>query len=442
MRIPTGSAMLGMFRCFSWITLLLTCTAAWAAPCQVERPAQAQTFPCGVIATGTTPHTLAVMAKSKGAGVRHEYQRVNAVALSVPTPSVYDALKYSSMHLYPDLPVKAHAGKGNGGGGTPGSGEVLPEGVQRIGGPGTAAGVGVAVVDTGIDLANADLKVGSQTFDAYGGNGSDQNGHGTHVAGIVAAKQGNGIGVVGMVPDATVYAVRVLDASGSGYDSDIIAGLDWVLANAQLVSPAIQVVNMSLGRDAAASDADPQSPMHVAVQNLTSRNIVVVVSAGNDQSQQISQVVPAGYPEVLAIASTTANTGTTQCSRFKTPIQADSASYFTTDGAGVAISAPGEASENLSRGCLLSSIGILSLKPGGGTVRMSGTSMASPHVAGVVAALKQKNTAFSPSTIRTCLASFAQSAGEAPLNSPASGYTFDGVREGIVYLPAVLQGCN
>lgn len=421
------------------IPLVSLSSLVHAGPCDVERPANAQTFPCSVLATGSSPQTLAVMGKSAGAGVRHEYKRLNVVALSVPNASVFNALKYTSMRLYPDRPVQMHARKG--GGSTP-AGEVMPEGVKRIGGPGTAANVGVAILDTGIDLVNADLKVGSAAFDAYGGNGNDLNGHGTHVAGIVAAKQGNSTGVVGVVPDATVYAVRVLDASGSGYDSDIVAGLDWVLANYQGVSPNIAVANMSLGRSAVASDADPDSPMRAAVRALTTRNIAVVVSAGNDQSREISQLVPAGFPESLAIASTTAETGVTQCSRFTTPIPADTASYFTTDGGGVAASAPGAAKEDVTRGCMLSSVGILSLKPGGGTVRMSGTSMASPHAAGVVAALKQKNGALSPATIRTCLTTFAQNAGTAPYNSPTSGYSFDGVREGVVNLPMVLQGCN
>lgn len=446
MRIqPSPIASPSVLNCL--LLVLLSCsTVAVAGPCEVQRPAEAQAYPCGVLATGSTPQTLAVMGKSAGANVRHEYARLNVVALSVPNASVFKALEYSSMKLYPDLPVHMVAGKGNkgGGGGSGGgsSGEIVPEGVKRIGGPGTASNVGVAIVDTGIDLSNADLTVGKQTYDAYGGDGSDQNGHGTHVSGIVAAKQGNNIGVVGVVPDATVYAVRVLDASGSGYDSDIIGGLDWVLANYQNVSPNISVVNMSLGRAAVASDSDPQNPMHVAVQSLTGNKIAVVVAAGNDQTKEISQMVPAGYAEVLAVASSAAQTGTTQCSRLRTPIPADTASFYTTDGAGVAISAPGEASENVSRGCLISTVGITSLKVGGGTVQMSGTSMASPHVAGVVAALKQKNSGFSPATIRGCLATYAQYAGTAPLDSPTSSYTYDGVREGIVYLPAVLQGCN
>lgn len=422
-------------------TSLFSAQTTHASPCDVTRPAQAQAYPCGVLATGNTPQALAVIGKSKGASVKHEYQRLGVVALSVPNAKVFDNLRYSSLRLYPDLPVKMHAGKGGNNGGST-SGEVMPEGVKRLGGPGTAADVGVAILDTGIDLANSDLKVGTQTYDAFGGSGADFNGHGTHVAGIVAAKQSNGVGVVGVVPDATVYAVRVLDASGSGSDSDIIGGLDWVLANQRLVTPGIEVVNMSLGRLAVASDADPQSPMRAAIKSLTDANIAVVVSAGNDQTREISQMVPSGFAEVLAIASTTAETGTTQCTRFKTPIPADTASYFTTDGAGIAASAPGAASENVSRGCMVASVGILSLKAGGGTTRMSGTSMAAPHVAGVVAALKQKNPGMSPATVRGCLTDYAQYAGTAPKNSPVSSYSFDGIREGVAYLPAVLEGCQ
>ncbi len=128
-------------------------------------------------------------------------------------------------------------------------------------------------------------------------------------------------------------------------------------------------------------------------------------------------------------------------------IKADTASYFTTDGqyafdstaggnVGVTISAPGEDAENISKGCLISSAGILSTKLGGGTTRMSGTSMASPHVAGITARLIQTNTAWTPETIRTALrTTFASQKSVAALDSPTSSYTFDGGREGVATAP-------
>lgn len=329
------------------------------------------------------------------------------------------------------------AGKASGGTTTPAP-QVLPAGVQRVGSADAQRGfgIGVAIVDTGIDLAHADLSpLGSASFNAFraGAAGQDDNGHGTHVAGTVAARD-NSIDVVGVAPDATVYAVKVLNSRGSGTDSTIIAGLNWVLNNATGVSPDIRVVNMSLGRAASTSDG----PLHTAVKNVVAANITVVVAAGNDCGREISQMVPAGFPEVIAVASTTAKAGVNSYSGFSGQIGADTASYFTTDGAGVTISAPGEDQEDISKGGFLKSIGILSTKMGGGTTRMSGTSMASPHVAGAVARLLGRAlTSLTPQQVRDLLQRTADSVSEAPRDGVTSCYTFDGVREGILSATAL-----
>ena len=151
-------------------------------------------------------------------------------------------------------------------------------------------------------------------------------------------------------------------------------------------------------------------------------------------------MVPAGFPEVIAVASTTAKAGTSNNKRYAA-IAADTASYFTTDGkyasgVGVAISAPGEEQENIQYP-YIRSLGILSTALGGGTTRMSGTSMASPHVAGVVALLLEKDSALDPAEVKVRIMS-GDRAGAAPLDSPASSYTYDGEREGILYAPSVL----
>src|SRR5439155_20299533 len=152
------------------------------------------------------------------------------------------------------------------------------------------------------------------------------------------------------------------------------------------------------------------------------------------------QEVPAGYPEVLAVAATTAVSGRNSCP-FAGSIRGDTAAYFTTDGRydgntriGVTISAPGEDEEDTNFFCLVSSLGILSTRLGGGTTRLSGTSMAAPHVTGVVARLMQSGMA-GVENIRGFLRSSADSIGIAPLDSPTIGYTFDGEREGIARAP-------
>jgi subtilisin family serine protease len=147
---------------------------------------------------------------------------------------------------------------------------------------------------------------------------------------------------------------------------------------------------MSLGRDASPSAIDDE-PMRNAVQVLYNAGVTVVVAAGNEAAKEANNMVPARFPEVLTVAATTAVDGTNSCRRFSGVIKADTASYFTTDGTAVAISAPGEDKETISNGCMISSVGILSAKLGGGTTRMSGTSMASPHVAGVVARILQQH---------------------------------------------------
>jgi subtilisin len=346
------------------------------------------------------------------------------------------------LRVIPDRSVFA-IGKPVSGGGV--KGQVVPEGVKCIGAaPGSLAyngsGVGVAVVDTGVDYNHADLKpLGVQSYSAFGGTAQDDNGHGTHVSGIIAARN-NAADVVGVAPAATIYGVKVLDSAGSGSESGVIAGLNWVAANAALVTPPIRVVNMSLGRPGTLDDNPLQ---RAAVQNLVANGIVVIVAAGNDATLEVSQQVPATYPEVIAIASTTAKAGTNRYAGFSGVIGANTASYFTTDGAfnsttgiGVSISAPGENQENISSAGYIQSVGILSTKLGGGTTSMSGTSMACPHAAGVAALVWQKALALgqtrTPEQIRSALRNSAVSIGSAPLNSPTTSYTFDGVREGVL----------
>ena len=244
----------------------------------------------------------------------------------------------------------------------------------------------------------------------------------------------------------------MLDGTGSGSDSVIIAGLNWVYLNAASVTPPIRVVNLSLGRSKTSTDTDT-SPLRVAVKNLYQQGIVVVAAAGNTASQEVKDMVPAGFPEVLAVASTTAILGSNSgCRFFTSKIEPDTASYFTTDGnfdsisgIGVTISAPGEDQENVSKSCFVNSVGILSLKLGGGTTRMSGTSMASPHVAGIVARMMQLTSFALNNTgveaIRTAILANAFQVHDQnnqptlPKDSPTNGYTFDGEREGISKAP-------
>jgi subtilisin family serine protease len=166
-----------------------------------------------------------------------------------------------------------------GGGGTPSAGQILPWGIDRIdadlsstlagNGSGAVGNVNAYVIDTGIDSSHRDLNVVASVNFAGGKNG-DCNGHGTHVAGTIAARD-NAVDVVGAAPGAPLTAVKVLGCGGSGTTSGVIAGINWVTAHA--VRPAI--ANLSLG--GGVSDA-----LDDAVRNSASSGIVYSIAAGND----------------------------------------------------------------------------------------------------------------------------------------------------------------
>src|SRR5262245_55121677 len=191
---------------------------------------------------GTDRGARAKAVESAGAGVRFNFNRIHAAAVSVPNenalarlakdPSVIAIVPDRLLSAYQDVGANAKAsGKPGGGGG--GTTQVVPAGVARVRVPTSASngdGVGVAIVDTGIDLAHADLGSPVDAFSAFGGSCADDDGHGTHVAGTVAARD-NSIDVIGVAPKARLYCVKVLDSNGSGTDATVMAGLDWVLDN-------------------------------------------------------------------------------------------------------------------------------------------------------------------------------------------------------------------
>lgn len=313
------------------------------------------------------------------------------------------------------------------------------------------SGVVVAIVDSGLDSDHPDLAGNilgdvsclgdgaSATCVADGGE--DDNGHGTHVGGIVAAIRGNGSDVVGVAPDAKLESVKALDSSGSGWDSNIIAGLDWVVSNG-----GADVVNMSLGRDGSCLNAvaDPSANLvRQAIQSLVALGIPVVVAAGNDRGEEVKDIVPAGCPEVPAVASTTAGDGGNKCKVLSGVVAADTASYFTTDGAmdangvGVTVSAPGETREDVTCGTI-KSVGIESLAMGGGTTGKSGTSMAAPHVTGIVALMLQADGALCPEGVRDILRATADLSGVAPYDHPYISESLDGELEGVAYAPSAV----
>ncbi len=420
----------------------------WSAAAQLQaQPGQISPEVSGrhivIFRAGTPRAARDSSVRRSGASLRFNYEAVDAAAVESAGANALAALRQdpSVSAIIPDRVMHAIQAVIDEGQVQPlASSQTIPAGVRRVGMPtstSNGSGIGVAIIDTGIDFAHRDLAPSSQSFTAVGTSCQDDNGHGTHVSGIVAALN-NRVDVVGVAPKAKLYCVKVLDRLGSGSDSQVMAGLDWVFTNHSLVTPAIRVVNMSLGRPGSLND---NPALRASIQNLYNAGIVVVVAAGNDSNSEVSQNVPATYPEVFAVASTTALGGSNGCLLVQGSILADTASYFTTDGKfdpatriGVTISVPGEDRENVNVACVVTSVGILSTRLGGGTTRLSGTSMASPHVAGIVARLMQSGAA-GPENIRGIIRAGANRKGIAPLDSPTAAYTFDGEREGIGQAP-------
>ncbi|MEO6057512.1 MAG: S8 family serine peptidase [Gemmatimonadales bacterium] len=228
-------------------------------------------------------------------------------------------------------------------------------------------GVKVYIIDTGIRLDHADFGTRAQTgFDAVtsGGRAADCNGHGTHVAGTV------GGATYGIAKNAGLYAVRVLDCGGSGSWSQVIAGIDWVTANH---GSATAVANMSLG--GGKSDA-----VNTAVENSIASGVVYAVAAGNGNIFGIPQDAcnnsPASAPSALTTGATT---------------KTDGSASFSNYGTCVDILAPGV---DVTSDWYTSTTA---------TNTISGTSMATPHVAGAAAAYLSTNPSSTPAQVATAL---------------------------------------
>jgi subtilisin family serine protease len=436
-------------------------------------------------ANGTSQAARALAAAQAGAALRYNYASTEAIAVTVPNENALNSLKRNPSvtgvvadYVVEAAVVRADKGgrPGGGGGGNPppslglSTTQQVSYEVQRVGIPGSGSdgtGIGIAVVDSGIDFNHPDLgpaaNASGTAFNsiAPGSSCQDDGGHGTHVSGLIAALN-NSIGIIGVAPASTLYCVKVLDSGLTGSDSQLMAGLDWVIRNHALVTPRIRVVNMSLGRPLDSGETLSNSALRPMIQTLYNAGVVVVVSAGNDPDVEITQLVPAGFPEVLAVASTTANNGIRTCILFGDlslgPVSADTASGYTTDGAGVTVSAPGEERTDIvalgSLGCVGLEYGTLSttLNTGGVSRKLvpslyeaRGTSFSAPLVTGVVARVMQKQIV--PATldsaevegIRSWLKANVSRKNVAPLDHPWAGviydYTFDGVREGIAQAP-------
>ena len=284
------------------------------------------------------------LVKMHGGEIKYIYNITTAIAAKVPSKAIDAIAKHKDVaYVEMDGTFKAL--------------DILPWGVDKIDAEivhadpyfNKGAGVKIAVLDTGIDYEHPDLSsnyYGGYDFVNSDADPMDDAGHGTHCAGIIAADD-NDLGIVGVAPDAELYAVKVLDSGGSGWDSDIVAGIEWSITN------EMDIISMSLGSDY------PSLTIESACNIAYAHGIVVIAAAGNDGSRNgkgDSVDYPGRYDSVIAVAATDSN---------------DVRASWSSTGPDVELSAPG--------------VNIYSTLLGGGYGYKSGTSMSCPHVAGVAA---------------------------------------------------------
>jgi hypothetical protein len=328
------------------------------------------------------PKAEAALLRARfGIETGHIYEHaLKGFSAGIPPQALNGLQNHPSIkYIEPDLTMMAFA-------------ETIPTGVRRIQAVPAeplTVNVGVAVIDTGVDTDHPDLNISTTGVRYYDGGKTDNNfdddhGHGTHVAGTIGAKYNNGTGVVGVAPGATIYAVKVLSASGSGYLSDIIKGIDWVTARASFIS----VANLSLGGQGLSS------AYREAFQRCVDAGIVVVVAAGNSGMDIYGRdgkfgtrddYIPAAYPEVATISALADSDGLPGGNGGSTGYGADDSfasfsNFSRSVVAGNPVNSPGAGID-----LILPGVSILSTYPGGVTKSMSGTSMASPHAAGLAA---------------------------------------------------------
>jgi subtilisin len=352
--------------------------------------------------------------RAYGASLSHVYgSALKGYAATIPDARIDDIRRDPRVaFVSEDRPVHAVAGQ---------TVQTVPTGINRIDADDSThassnawSGIAVAVIDTGSTHVDLNIAGGINCLTGSKSNYSDGNGHGTHVAGTIGAYN-NGAGVVGVAPGIPIYSVRVLNNQGSGSWSSVVCGIDWVNANAATLK--IKVANLSLG-GSGTDDTDngdcvnTKDALHKAICNSVNAGVTYVVAAGNDNAN-LAGFVPAAYDEVLAVTAVADFNGapggkaTPTCRSDVDDTAADFSNFAAIGSvdAGHTIAAPG--------------VCINSTWKGGGYSTISGTSMASPHVAGTAAlCISTGACSGSPASVKSTLRTHAET------RSP--GYGFEG----------------
>ncbi|MGP7819354.1 S8 family peptidase [Niallia sp. 01092] len=244
--------------------------------------------------------------------------------------------------------------------------------VNNLGG--TGKGVKVGVMDTGIDYTHEDLRVdGGETFVDGTSDYMDDNGHGSHVAGIISALN-NDVGVLGVASEANLYSIKVLDSNGNGNYSDVIEGIEWAILN------NIDIINMSFGTNTSSRS------LQNALDEAYKAGILIVASAGNSgYSKKGTIEYPAKYSSVISVGAID---------------QYDHRAEFSSVGKELELVAPG--------------VQINSTIPKGYAV-YNGTSMSAPYVSGVATLLMQLSPEISNVKVREILNDTAKPLGNSSL---------------------------
>jgi subtilisin len=309
------------------------------------------------------------------------YDVVKGLAIKIPNEKVLEQLKNNPLVSYMgnDRKISAFID-------THTENQIIPASVDRVEDGESLNNINpnfvdadIAILDTGIDLDHPDLNVfHERSFIPGTINADDDHGHGTHLAGVAAAKD-NSFGMVGIAPGARLWAIKVLESSGMGEISTLIKGLDYITQHQNEVDVAV----LSLGCEC------ESGALNIAINNSIKAGITIVVAAGNE-GKDAGTFTPANNPEVITVSAIADTDGKCGGNGPPTPYGADDMlASFSNYGNVVDISAPG--------------VDIYSTFKSNSYTKLTGTSMAAPHVAGAAALYISLHPEASPNDVKSYL---------------------------------------